>query len=426
MNYLYNKSYYFLIFLPLIALFYFIFWFLEHKIIGGDAQNYLESARNILNHGIFSDDQIEIPEPSFYRPPFYSFYISILFKLFGNNIYIIQISQIILHIISSMMIAKIALQLNLKSYLLIFFLAIVCPFNLFYTTVVLSETLSSFFFIIIFYLLIVVKGKFKFFLVGLFAGFLALTRDIYILLIFFILFHYLIFFKENHYSKLVSIILLCLAFLVVITPWTIRNYLISEKFVLISEGRLGYSLWTGTWATNPKQIYLDKKTGLQIFPPAAFKSEEEKKKVEIAFKDGIKKNDLFFKELAFKRILEEPHTVLKKYFLRAPSLWLGTRLDIFILNKKYFPYKSKQWYIAKLFFYALNSMILIFSIFGIICLVKDKKIKKVSYMLIPLIYTIAIYLPLNSFENRYSQPVYFFLIFFAGDFLYKLYKKIFS
>ena len=425
MNYLYNKNYFVLTFIFSIGLYFFIFWLVEHEIIAGDAQNYLDSSRNILNHGVFSDDQIEFPQPSFYRPPFYSFYISILFKLFGENIFVIQISQIILHIVSSIMLAKIALELNLKSHLLIFFLAIICPFNIVYTTVVLSETISSFFIVFIFYLLIVNKKKFKFFLVGLFAGFLALTRDIYILLIFFILFHYLIFFKENYSSKLINIILLLLAFSAVVAPWTIRNYLLTEKLVLISEGRLGYSLWTGTWATNARQINLDKNTGLQIFPSIAFKSEKEKKQVEGAFKDGIKKNDLFFKELAFKRILEEPYTVLKNYLLRAPSLWLGTRLDIFFLNKEYFPYKSKQWYIAKLFFYALNSIVLIFFILGIIFLIKEKKIRKVSLMLVPIIYTIAIYLPLNSFENRYSQPVYFFLIFFAGHFLYKFFQRLF-
>tara|TARA_B110000503_G_C7148448_1_gene414023 strand:- start:1291 stop:2565 length:1275 start_codon:yes stop_codon:yes gene_type:complete len=399
----------------------FMLWFVDYK-ISGDAINYLDSAKNISKHQVFSDDYSNNPQPSFYRPPLYSFYISIFLQIFNSSTIAIQSSQLLLHFISAFLLAQIALKINEKSALIVFLLAVICPYNIMYTIAILSETLSSFFLICIFYFLVVIESRWKFVFCGIFLGLLTLTKDIYSLLVVFISIHILIFGKEKYLAKSFNFLLIMFTFLLIVTPWTLRNYSLTDRFILVSEGRLGYSLWTGTWATNPPIINTDKGDTFPEFPSNAFRSETEKINVMLALKEGINNHDSFFKHLAIDRIKKEPIFVLKNYLLRAPRLWLGTRFDIFVLNKKIFPYGGNLWTVAKIILYAINFLLIILSILGMFYLFK-KKSNYLTILLIPIVYTAAVYVPLNSFENRYSQPVYLFIIFFAAQYFSRFVKN---
>ena len=66
-------------------------------------------------------------------------------------------------------------------------------------------------------------------------------------------------------------------------------------------------------------------------------------------------------------------------------------------------------------------------IFGFLCLVGIiliyRRRSPLLFLLIPLIYTAFIYMPLSSFENRYSQPVYPFVLLYAGIAFSMIFKK---
>ena len=129
-------------------------------------------------------------------------------------------------------------------------------------------------------------------------------------------------------------------------------------------------------------------------------------------KTTSKKRNIIWRNKALERIKEEPFNVLKTYLVRSPLLWLGTRFDIFILNKEFFPRDTVPWYFIKMCFYGLNLSLMLFGIIGIVIVWKKKN--PLIFLLLPIIYTALIYMPFPSFENRYSQPVYPFVLVYAG------------
>ena len=66
---------------------------------------------------------------------------------------------------------------------------------------------------------------------------------------------------------------------------------------------------------------------------------------------------------------------------------------------------------AKITLWGLNSVIILLGLVGIFLALRRRH--PVSKLIITKLYTAIVYFPLNSFENRYSQPVYPFIIIFA-------------
>ena len=132
--------------------------------------------------------------------------------------------------------------------------------------------------------------------------------------------------------------------------------------------------------------------------------------------------ETFFLEKALERMKETPIEVLKTYIVRSPLLWLGTRFDIFVLNKNFFPRESVSWYLLKGLLYGINLCFLLLGIFGIYLMFKRKNC--LLFLTLPLLYTAVIYMPLTAFENRYSQPVYPFILLFAAIALPIIFKRI--
>ena len=83
--------------------------------------------------------------------------------------------------------------------------------------------------------------------------------------------------------------------------------------------------------------------------------------------------------------------------------------------------ESIPWYSIKVFFYAINFTFIFLGFVGIILVSRQRS--PLLFLTIPLIYTALIYLPFPSFENRYSQPVYPFILIFAGIALSVIFKR---
>ena len=192
--------------------------------------------------------------------------------------------------------------------------------------------------------------------------------------------------------------------------------------MIISDGRLGYSLWIGTWAEDGKFTIKKNNSNIPNYPEKAFRTEEEKKFILEGFKNGIETIDKYFTKIAIERIIDDPVNVLKTYITRFPKLWLGTRTDPFSFNNKLLERGEKPWFVVKSFFYLVNLIIVSSGLLGIAILLK-KDFKKYFLITIPIFYTSAIYMPLNSFENRYTQPLMLLMLFFSCVFFSKLFNK---
>jgi 4-amino-4-deoxy-L-arabinose transferase-like glycosyltransferase len=408
-----------LFFISIILKIFIILILIKYDIRVGDSASYLNNALNIINHNIYGDDDLN---PSLYRPPLYSFFLALCIGLFGNKIFIFQVFQNILFFVSVFLLIKVVKKLNLNFSKPLFIFAIFSPFETIYSGAILSENLASFFIILTIYFLICSQGYRKYIFSGISMGLLCLIKDTYILLPFMILFFF--FFSDEYNKKFffINLIFLILFFLATILPWIVRNNYISDKFVLISNGRLGYSLWIGTWAQDGKWT-IKNNNGIPEFPKKAFKDNTEKNLLIEGYKKGIDKIDDDFKRIAIERIKSDPVGTLKTYIIRFPNLWLGTRTDIFLFNNELIMSKGKSWYIIKTLFYLINFILVISGFLGIYILLK-KNFKKHFLIALPILYTSVIYIPLNSFENRYTQPVLLLMLFFSSYFFLNCFMNL--
>ena len=171
---------------------------------------------------------------------------------FGNNIFPIQIIQIIFGLFSGILITRISAIFFPSASLWVFFLSMISPFEAVYSAAILSESLTSLFLILAAFFLLTFKGIKKWIFSGIVIGLCCLTRDIYLLLGFAIVLVWLIFSNINIKSKIISSLILLFSIFLIVSPWTIRNFYQTDNLIFVSEGRAGYTLWLGTWAKDWK------------------------------------------------------------------------------------------------------------------------------------------------------------------------------
>jgi hypothetical protein len=239
---------------------------------------------------------------------------------------------------------------------------------------------------------------------GLCTGLLVLCRDIYLPLAVFAAGLWLWLGAGALKERARDVAMLLAAMAVVVLPWTARNFAVLGRPVPVSAGRLGFSLWLGTWALDGSFTAGDV-TGTRVYPPEATRNAEERAMLDEATAKGVApaRADELFRALAMARLKTEPLSVLGRSILRAPRLWLGTRFDIFTLNERALPYGSLAWRIVKSTLWGFNFVMLALGLAGGALLLKRRS--PLAWVLVPLVFTGAVYFPLNSFENRYSQPV---------------------
>ena len=116
------------------------------------------------------------------------------------------------------------------------------PYFIFYTVILMSETLLIFFMTLSGYFFIRLRNEpgVKYaILFGIALGLTFLTRSIVLGLIPFF-FLYLFFYKPR--KLFIPVVLSALFFILTISPWVIRNYKLHGEFVLLST-RGGYNIW---------------------------------------------------------------------------------------------------------------------------------------------------------------------------------------
>lgn len=388
-------------------------WLVNFRFDLGDSAFYLNAAHNLLDYHIYSESENIPLVSSFTRPPLYSFFIASVMGILGKKVLFIQLVQMLLSIFTGLLATRIAAYFVPRAAPWVFGLMMLSPFEAVYSATVLSESLTAFLLVAASCAILTLEGAKRWLVGGVLLGICTLTRDIYWPLVVPISFLWIFLGKGQIRSRCLDIAILVLSFCLVVLPWTLRNYHVSGRFVPVSEGRLGGSLWVGTWATNGEftKAYL---SGPHVYPPEAFRSPSEKllvEKAESQTSDAIAA-DRVFRSLAIQRIHDEPFSVLRRYIVREPLLWFGTRFEIFQLNSNWLPRGSHPWRAVKSMLWGLNSLFLVAGLAGIV--LSWRKRDKLLILVLPVAYTALVYFPFNSYENRYSQPVYPFLLVFAA------------
>ncbi len=254
---------------------------------------------------------------------------------------------------------------------------------------ILSDSLGWQFVFAAFLLIAFPKSKWEILVAGLLLGLGTLVRDTYQWLPLFAL----LFAVGMRRHMAVAAML---AYLVIL-PWQV-----SQGRVAISEGRVGYNLWIGTWERNAD--WMAKGIGRADYPANAFTSAEQRRHL-LEFPLFMPESDGRFKKAAIDRIASDPTATVSTWVVRYPKLWLGTRTDQIAWRID----KGPIWYAAKAGLWLLNALLLALGIVGMLL-----NLRRYPLLLAPIVYLALVYAPFHNAETRYSLGALPFLLVFAA------------
>ncbi|MFL6374317.1 MAG: phospholipid carrier-dependent glycosyltransferase, partial [Pyrinomonadaceae bacterium] len=116
----------------------------------GDGVVYARLATNLLEHGVFSSDEAAPFSPTFIRMPGYPIFIAAVYYVFGEgNNTAVRLVQAVLDTGTCVLAAMIGFawtsgRRRRRAAFSAYVLATVCPFVVIYTATILSETLTTF------------------------------------------------------------------------------------------------------------------------------------------------------------------------------------------------------------------------------------------------------------------------------------------
>jgi len=348
---------------------------------------------------------VEKPQTSF--PPVHPFYLSMVYKLFGPNPIASRLIQVVISALTTIILYHLALiYFGSRTALLTFLITIFYPYYIYYTGVLLNETLSIFFLSISLLFFAIMKessNPFYPLLSGLFFSLLFLSRSVFLLFFPFLIVLVIIF----HKGKCKKSVLLLLAFLIPIVPWVIRNYAIYDQ-VVIMPTKGGWNLWErNNYRLNPAFLEVEhpelresfsiitaedkknlKRKELTEYPPNLVgKTEPERDKIlkKAAF-EFVKANPMIYAKLSYIRFFE---------FFRVTHKYVENNL-----------YRIAAWMSI--------GMILVLGVLGGILSLKRWRELLVFYSLLG--YYIGMHI-LTTSGPRYRLMIEFIFIFFAAHFL---------
>lgn len=327
-------------------------------------------------------------------PPLYSFFLSVLYRLFGTSIVVYAVPQIILGTLScycTYLIAKEAF--SSKVGLVAGFLLSMYPPMVWWTSYLRSENLFiPLQLLTVVFLIKAVKNNLDVkntVLSGIFLAISFLCRNVVLYLPIFVVFYFLIvFFRTNKKRLLVSIIAFLLSYYLPLVPWGYRNYTIYGTFIIttVEDWDAFYMLNNEQEARTPLfelySIKYDPQVNIDI-------SSSEK---ELVCKSFVKQHPLKYAKLCFKRFMAYWGPTTQK-----PSLLkkvIDTLVYIVVFPMAFWGfYRSRWWLIKRAGFKPIPSLlitvILYYTMLHSLVSVDDGLIYR--YPIIPLICVFSAY-----------------------------------
>ncbi|MDI6752425.1 MAG: glycosyltransferase family 39 protein [bacterium] len=365
------------------------FW---HPGAGTDMLTYDNQAQDILK-GIH-------PAPYYYGP-LYSYFLSIIYFIFGHNLYIARFIQHILGVITCFLIYLIAKRCfgNPVGYISLFIAAIYDMFII-HEGLLLIEFLSTFLNALLLFLLLRLEDGFsykKIALAGIAIGLSSLARANILLFLPFILIWMLKSFQLSAFSfQLKKFGFLCLVILLTISPATIMNYIYGKKFVLISTSG-PVNLWIGN---------NEKADGTFLFPSPSERLTKRQEEI----------GDKAFTEDVIRFIKEKPGDFARLTWRKFLLFWGAFEVAN---NMNY--NQIKGWGpLTKMPFFIGFGIVAPISLLGIILSFRNRRALLLSLFLLSFMMAMVAFFVLGRYRIA-GLPAF---IPFAGLAIFSLYEKI--
>ncbi len=278
------------------------------------------------------------------RAPGYPFFLALIYKIFGHNYLPVKIAQAVLGGGICLVVYSIVYQI-IRQRIWALISAGFCIIDyalLEMNSVFLSETLFTFLSLIFIWCIVSVRsaGWIRLALGGIVLGLANLTRPILLLMP-----GYLLFWLWREYPADFAVVLkkfsaIVIPFVLVLLPWTIRNYRINGIIAPVNI-QSGYQFWN---ANNEYKIYPSTAVIEGIFGSRSIGLSEYQKD-KMFFKEGLK----FFRGLTVSRHIGL--FIKKQYYVWCPTL--GSYDVTFVLILPFCIYGMIRSFGANYIFYYL-------------------------------------------------------------------------
>jgi Dolichyl-phosphate-mannose-protein mannosyltransferase len=352
-------------------------WFVfRYPHVSGDTWVYGDIARNWLDHGIFGVTDDGAVRPTLIRLPGYPAFLAIIFAIFGREHYTaVMIAQALIDTNTCLVIAGLALELvNARAAKAAYLLAALCPFTASYVAAPLSEILAICCAAHALYYgvrglkaleqdapsvkLWVITGLWS--AAGIFVrpddGLLLPAMGLALLVI--------LFRKTNKKQVVMACVIVAIASLGPLAPWTVRNWRVFHVFQPLASRYAndpseflprGFNHWVKTWMVDyvsVEEVYW-KVSGEPIdpqqLPERAFDNRTEYEKTMAAielYNQQLYVNpelDADFDQIARLREEHKPlRYVIWLPFLRTSDIWLRPRTELMDVETRWWEFSRHQ------------------------------------------------------------------------------------
>ncbi len=349
-----------------------LFFIIKFSYITPDGWVYGDIAKNWLTHGVYGLSGPTGPEPTYIRLPGYPAFLAALWAIFGLEHYnAVRYAQMLLDLGTCLMVADMARRIaGERAALPALWLAALCPFLANYVALPLTETLAVFF----------TALALDFAIAGLeslqggrlqrrawlgcglaIAAGLYMRPDAGILLV--AIGGYLLFRVARVHGQrraTVAALLLAVAALLPLAPWTLRNWRVIHRFQPLAPVAAnhpqefvarGFERWVRTWLVDFASMEdivfrVDgEPVNFRDLPARAFDSDDQRRRTEelfAAYQTQLEVTpdlDAAFSQLAQERILRAP---LRYYIwlplLRGLDMWFRPRVEMLPLDAHWWRY----------------------------------------------------------------------------------------
>lgn len=421
----------------------FIIFCLPVRNFENSIQRYHDTAVNLVEGRGYSHFNSPPYYPTFLKPPVYSFFLAGIYKVFGASINIAKIAQAICDSLACLFLFLLARNYFSRGVAFsVMCLAAICPITAVYANLLNPESLTLFFMALSLLFIsrsLVGNNAVDYFFSGLSVILMGYCRPEFFIFIF--IFAGVIFFIKKE-QKLKLCLFYFLGVLIIMAPWTARNYLLTGKFVPLStSGVAGAALYWGTLGEevdsqdNFKKFLDDNPKVKQLqaeIHKYAVDNENNALDLEKASELGQA-----LKKMALERIMENPGAYLMNRLRSIPRVWINLHADEYVFMntqklrllhpdfQKILEYGKTQpkeilILIIKYVFFIINVLYLLAALIGIWA-VRDK-IFKLAFIVTPLICAQLLFL-LISISPCYTVPYWPCIIFFSGVGVYRIFFR---
>jgi 4-amino-4-deoxy-L-arabinose transferase-like glycosyltransferase len=213
--------------------------FLKERIIGSDGPGFHKLAVNLVEHNVFSHEDYAPFVPNTHRTPVYPSFLALVYSIFGYKPYIAILLQLVIASLTCIFTYKIGKTLFSEkiAFLAAIFMTVEYS-SILYSNYLLADTLFSFIFIIHIYCLVIFfRGNTIKYLIfsAIFLGISTLCRPVTVYFFIFLIAAFCMHYRNNRRKGIIPYVILASVFLLIITPWMIRNSIVDGKFLVSSQ-----------------------------------------------------------------------------------------------------------------------------------------------------------------------------------------------